>query len=249
MNEPTQDLAIRQLTPATWDMIRQVAPIAHNSRLFSTFSADQATAIMLKGYELGLPLTASFDLISVIQGKPTLSPRGALAIILQSKDLASMNIDESVPHQCTVTMRRKSTAMEYRTTYTLEDANTAGLVKPDSNWIKWERNMLRWRAIGFVEDILFPDLLAGMKRADEFGAAIDEAGNVIEGEWSAVPSTPVTAAETPQAPTSSGSAAELLNEIVERHGAEAVMAAFDGGIPATDDEVAAVAAKLAAGNA
>lgn len=247
MNEPTQALAVRLLTPSTWEMIRQVAPVLHNSHLFATYSEAQATAIMLKGYELGLPLTASFEFISVTKGKPALSPRGALAIILQSKDLASMEIDESVPHQCTITMARKSTGQKYTTTYTLDNAKAADLVKPDSNWVKWESNMLRWRAIGFVEDILFPDLLAGMKRADEFGAVVDDAGNVIEGDWTAVPSTPITAAETPQTPGSSVTVANL-EDLIAKYGAEAIMVACNGGIPGTDDEVAAVAAKLAADN-
>lgn len=241
MNEPTQALAVRQLTPSIWEMIQQVAPVMHTSHLFGTYSVEQATAIMLKGYELGLPLTASFELISVIQGKPALSPRGALAIILSSHDLASMKIDDSVPHQCTVTMARKSTNMEYTITYTLAQATAAGLVKPDSNWVKWEANMLRWRAVGFVEDVLFPDLLAGMKRADEFGAAVDDAGNVIEGDW-----TPGPATAQPAKPPTSVVTTANLEDLIAKYGAEAIMGACEGGIPGTDEEVAAVAAKLAA---
>jgi hypothetical protein len=39
-----------------------------------------------------------------------------------------------------------------------------------------------------------------------------------------------------------------LSDIVDRYGADAVMAANGGLIPGTDDEVAAIAAKLEASN-
>ena len=61
--------------------------------------------------------------------------------------------------------------------YTPEEK--AGLIKAGGNWEKYGANMLRWRAIGFVTDVVFPDLLAGMKRADEYGGQIDTDGNVV----------------------------------------------------------------------
>jgi hypothetical protein len=69
----------RELTPQVWQMISQMAPVMWKSRLFGVVSQEAAAAIMLKGYELGLSVTASFEFIHVIQGKPGLSPRGALA--------------------------------------------------------------------------------------------------------------------------------------------------------------------------
>jgi hypothetical protein len=37
--------------------------------------------------------------------------------------------------------------------------------------------MLRWRAIGFCADVVFPLLIGGMKRADELGAGITPAAH------------------------------------------------------------------------
>lgn len=239
MNESTA-LTVRNITPGIWEMIDKIAPTMHQSRLFGVTAPQQAAAIMLKGYELGLGLAASFELIQVIQGKPTLSPRGALALIHQSGQLAGMKIEDR-EHACSVWMKR-SNGFEYVLTYTLEDARRAGLVKDDSGWAKYESNMLRWRAIGFVADVVFPDVLGGMKRADEFGAIVDTDGNVIEGSWaevSSVSATPVAeapAARTPTTPT--------LDDLVQQYGAEAVMVAAEGRIPATAEEIAAVATKL-----
>ena len=64
----------QKLTPQVWDMIERIAPAMAASRLFNVPSPEAAAAIMLKGYELGLSLTASFEFIHVIDGKPSVSP-------------------------------------------------------------------------------------------------------------------------------------------------------------------------------
>ena len=237
MNE-SKALAIRNITPTVWEMIDKIAPTMHRSRLFGVTAPEQAAAIMLKGYELGLGLAASFEFIQVIQSKPTLSPRGALALIHQSGQLAGMKIEDR-EHACSVWMKRTN-GFEYELTYTLEDAKKAGLVKSDSGWDKYEANMLRWRAVGFVADVVFPDILGGMKRADEFGATVDASGNVIEGNWSEVSSISLAPVEVSEA----ASPVPTLDELVQRYGAERVMIAAEDKIPVTPDEISRVAAVL-----
>lgn len=167
------------LTLDMWNLISALAPAAHQSRLFGVSSPEQAAMIMSKGYELGMPITAAFELIQVIQGRPTLSPRGALALVQASNLLEDMQINEK-PGACTVTMTRRG-GISYTLTWTLEDAKRAGIVKPDSAWQSYEANMLRWRAIGFVVDVLFSDVTGGLKRADEFGAIVNADGTIVTG--------------------------------------------------------------------
>ena len=241
-----------QLTPTVWEMIERVAPAMHQARFFGVSSREQAMAIMLKGYEMGMGLTASFEFIQVVEGKPALSPRGALAMIHSSPLCAGVKIEDFAdssgkPAGCRVWMKRTS-GLEYTVTWTMEDAQKAGVVKSGSGWDHYPANMLRWRAIGFCADVVFPDVIGGMKRADEYGADLTPDGNVIEGSWRAAPApqlapsngAPVIA-ETPaaqiQAPT--------LDALVQQYGAEAVMVANEGKIPGTTEELAAVAAKLA----
>ncbi len=235
----------RSLTPSAWDMISAVAPAMHRSHLFGVASPEQAMAIMLTGYELGLTLTASFEFVKVIQGKPSLIPRGALALILQSSDLDNLKVEDVTdakgnPELCRVTMRRKN-GFEYTVTYSMADAQRAGLVKDDSGWTKYPANMLRWRAIGFCADVVFPDVIGGMKRADELGADLTPEGDVIEGTWASV--APATPTPTPEP------AVIDLNALVAQYGAEAVLAANEGKIPATGEELEAVLAALEASNA
>lgn len=175
-DKPPAAIIRQELTPAVWEMISSIAPTIHQSRLFGVASPEQAAAIMLKGHELGLGLATSFEFISVIQGRPTLSPRGALALVQASGLLTDMHIDEQ-PGRCAVTMQRGP--ISYTATWTLEDAKRAGLVKAGGAWETYPVNMLRWRAIGFCIDVMFSDIAGGLKRADEFGAPVDDAGNVI----------------------------------------------------------------------
>lgn len=174
----TTELTLHQpLTIEMWNLISAIAPAAHQSRLFGVSSPEQAMMIMAKGHELGMPVTAAFELIQVIQGKPTLSPRGALALVLASGMLEDMSVDDQ-PGRCTVTMKRRNVPA-YTLSWSIDDAKKAGVIKADSAWQSYQANMLRWRAIGFVIDVLFSDVTGGLKRADEFGATVSAEGDVI----------------------------------------------------------------------
>ena len=192
---------------------------------------------MLRGHELGLNLTTAFEFISVINGKPVLSPRGALALVQQSGLLESFKIEEArddagTPVACTVSMKRRG-GFEYTTSFSMNDARRAGLVRPGSAWETYPANMLRWRSIGYAIDVVFPDIVGGMKRADEFGADVDAVGNVIDGEWEAQPTPPAV-----QAPPT-------LQALVAQYGPEAVMQANGGKIPGTEEELWNTAMALA----
>lgn len=233
----------RNLTPSVWSMIKEISPIMHQARLFGVASAEQAAAIMIKGHELGFGLGASFEFIQTVQGKPGLSPRGALAILRQSPEIEDIIITRIVDdkgayigHECTI-KRRRFTA--YTERFTLKDAERAGLIKDDSGWKKYPENMAKWRAVGFCVDVIAPDLVNGMtdlmKAPETFGpgVAFDTTGNVIEGQFSSAPLS------------TEGQPKKLsLTDLCNTYGAEAVMNANGGKIPGTDQEVADVARVL-----
>lgn len=242
-----------ELTPAIWEMIRGIAPVMHNSRLFGVSSQDQAAAIMLKGYELGLPVTASFEFINVIDGKPTLSPRGALALINSKGVLDEYSLNRLTDksgafygYECT--MKRGKTSFTAR--FTLDDAKRAQLTEgsPTSNgkrgygnWEKYPENMAMWRAIGFAADVICPDITGGMttflKTAEQFNVEVDDAGNFVRVVDSPLlpDEKPVEADKTPQL---------TLNDLVEKYGPEKIMQMNNGMIPANQDEVNTVAQLL-----
>ncbi len=248
----TTALAVRQqeLNPTIWETITAVAPVMKDSRLFGVSTEAQAAAIMAKGYELGLTLTAAFEFIHVIENKPSLSPRGALALVLQSGQAEHIKIEDlkdanGQPFACRVSMKRRGSGFEYSIEFSMDDAKRAGLVKSGSGWEKYPASMLKWRAVGYCIDVVFSDVVGGMKRSDEFGANIDGGGNVIDSTWTPVASAPSGNGAGPVV-MNTAHAGPTLQDLVTQFGPEAVMAANDGKIPATDDEVAYVASVLVA---
>lgn len=239
----TNAIAIRpEITPSEWQMIEAIAPTMHASRLFGVSSPAAAAAIMLKGRELGLPLTAAFDLIHVIDGKPGLSPRGALAILHQSPEIARIAINRLTDakgvftgYECTIERRN---GFSYTARFTLEDAQRAGLTKDKSGWLKYPENMCLWRAVGYAADVVAPDIIGGMKTADQYGAAISDSGDIITGQWTDSEDNP--GFMPTDGPDETSAAALAAQALVEEYGAETVLAANKGTIPTTLEEVDAL---------
>jgi len=252
--------ALVPVTKESWDVIQSVAPVVQASRMFGV-TEEQAAVTMLKGHELGLGLASSFEYIHVIDSKPSLAPKGALALIQQSGELAGLKIDEGVdskgaPNECSVWMKRTN-GFEYTATFTMADAARAGLVKKGGGWDKYPANMLRWRAIGYCADIVFPDVTGGMYRPEELGAEVDEDGVPIEGTWKVEPSETAIAVDNDtitvdEGPTTTATAEAdeeaqatlTLNALIAEFGAKAILAANNDQIPQTDEELALTAAKL-----
>jgi len=180
-----------RLTLDTFALIRELAPKWHTCRWFGISDPDQAIVIMAKAADLGLPITSAFDLIKPIQGSGgtdlALIPRGAQALILASGLLEDMQIDQA-PGRCTVTLKRRGVPSPITITYTIDDARRAGLTEgtPLGNgrtrgpggYEKWLANMLRWRALGFAQDLLFADVCGGLSSAAKFNIEIDEQGSI-----------------------------------------------------------------------
>ena len=216
-------------------MIWEMAPRMHKAHLFGVVSPEQAYAIMIKGFDCGFSVTASFDFVQVISGKPSVNPRGALAMLLSNPLVDTIDIKriaddkgKFIGYECF--MKRKNNGLSFTGRFTLDDANRAGLVKADSGWAKYPENMCMWRAIGFAADVVFPDVTAGMttlmKAPEMYGVALTEGGDVIEAQSVTVASV------------------NPLNELLEQFPADAIMQANNGNIPQTADEIATVRAKL-----
>jgi hypothetical protein len=226
--------ATRELTPAIWKMIEVMAPAMYKSHLFGVTSIEQAEAIMLKGFECGFSMTASFDFIQVIQGKPGVAPRGAMALLLSSPIISDIDIvrledktGKFSGYQCT--MKRTGKNFQHTARFTMEDATRAGLVKPDSGWSKYPENMCLWRAVGFAADVVAPDVTAGMttlmKAPEMYGVALTEGGDVIDAVATSVPSV------------------DPLQQLINDFGAEAIMNVNNGAIP-TNGQIEEVRRKL-----
>jgi len=240
-------IAQSQTTMETVQVIQSLAPIVAAARMFGV-SESQAAVVMLTGHELGIGLAAAFQFVHVIDSKPSISPKGLLAMIHRSGlvDVKVTRLPEDkakplIGYECW--MKRRSSGFGHTARFTLEDATRALLTEgsPTSggkrgygNWEKYPENMCMWRAIGFAADVVCPDLGGGMYRPEELGAVVDQDGEPVTIDAVAVTTLP------------NDDVTPTLQELVARYTAKAIMAANDGRIPATGDELIAIATKLGA---
>jgi hypothetical protein len=250
-NNGTQITLHRELTPAVWQMLERIGSAAFKAHIYQGISSPEAAAmIMLKGYELGLGVSASFEFVKQIQGKFELIPRGALALIMDHPAIKSVEVNRLeekgayVGHECTIVRQNGFT---YTARFSMVDAQKAGLVKPDSGYAKYPENMCMWRSVGFACDVAAADITAGMttllKMPEAYGVDLDQQGNVIESTWT--DATPVPATEQPKDEWKP-EVTVTLEQLVNTYGADAILTANGGKLPMTDDELQAIAKTLGA---
>jgi len=109
--------------------------------------------------------------------KPALQIVGQVRISPQCEYFHKIHGDEKSAVWAT---KRKGNPRVAEWEFTIEEARAAGLVKPDSNYHKWSKNMCSWRAATFlareewsevVGDFLTPEEIADMGAIDTVGEA------------------------------------------------------------------------------
>jgi len=232
-------ITVARPSSSDWGMIQAIAQSSFESRKFGLVKVQEAEIKLLTAYENGFPLTSAFQIFHVINGVPALSPKAVWARIITHPDFDKFKEEKLEENGkfigYRITLSRKNGVAATRQ-FTMADAKAAALDTKD-NWKAYPQNMCFWRALGFVEDVVFPDVTLGMNRADELGASITAEGDVIEGTWQNVPAAPVAQKATDHT--------AKLQELVNTYGVVEVMGANGDAIPSTAAEVDAVAAKLA----
>lgn len=170
----------RYVGPRTWqELIAQASRLYASGLLPKSIRSVEATiAVIQTGRELQLNPMEAFRNIHVIEGVPTVSPKCKLGLIQRSGLLSDLSVTDGDGFaECTMKRRGMSSPVTFR--FTMEEARAAGLTNK-SNWKSWPKNMLRWRVIGFVADVLFSDVTGGHFTPDELGAVTDSDGVPIE---------------------------------------------------------------------
>lgn len=123
---------------------------------------DTAIALMM-GAEIGLPPMTSLNRIVVVEGKPTLDAQGMVAVIRQ----AGHSISGEVSSQgAKVVGKRKDTGDEMTVSFTLQDAQRAGLANRNV-WKSYPGPMCWARAVSQLARMLFADCLLGFSYVPE----------------------------------------------------------------------------------
>lgn len=135
------------------------------------------------GRALGLDVVTTITTIHVINNRPTQS-----ADLMLSRAREAGHRVRIAPGngECTVSIwRSDDPEFENRVTWTTADARQANLLpgKPDSNWAKYPRAMLRARAVAECVRMACPEVLHGaIYTPEELGARVDAEGLPVDSE-------------------------------------------------------------------
>ena len=167
----------RGLEPRTMTEARQISRWLHESRMFSDYGTPQAVlSTVMLGRELGLPAMASLRSVHIIEGKHSLSADLMVALVLRSGLAEYFQLVESTDKICTFETKRKGAPKSQKLSYTIEQAEKAGLMfvrpgKKPGNWHKIPKQMLRHRCKSELARLEYPDLLAGLYTPEELNDA------------------------------------------------------------------------------
>lgn len=161
--------------PQNWSDAAKMAEALCKSGLLpdDVKTPQAALAIIIQGRELGLSVMQSLRGISVIKGKPAPSAQLMVALVKKNHLCERMEcVSNDHDHATWVTKRRGEA--EVRLTWTIEDAERAGLTSSPM-YKKFPRNMLKWRAASDLAREVFPDVIGGLYTAEELsdGRVID----------------------------------------------------------------------------
>ncbi len=128
--------------------------------------------IMLSARELGIPpMQALNGGINIIQGKVEISARMMSALIRKAGH--QLKVQECTATQCVLVGKRCDTGEVQSSSFSVAEAQLAGLVKPGGGWIKWPKDMCFARALSRLARQLFSDVIG-------IGYVEGEIGQVVE---------------------------------------------------------------------
>ena len=145
-------------TKEEFEIIKTIAAAAADSAYFKSMGGFPGVlSIALYAREMGIPpLSALFGGMQNVMGKIQMSPEMMMSLIRGKGHKIEILEDSDVI--CKIRGTRKDTGETYTSSYTIGDAQSAGLVKQGSGWTKNPSDMLFARASGRLKRRLFPDV-------------------------------------------------------------------------------------------
>lgn len=190
-------------------------------------SVDTAFAILLKGWELGMPAMAAAAGIAIVSGKVSLGADATAGACLRHRDICLyFSLVESTHEVARYETRRAGAPAPVTLAYTIAQAKTAGLTG-SSTWQKHPPAMLRARCAAALARAVYPDLVAGCYDPDE---AAEIRGEYARVEPVAAPSLAPLGVEAPAAPVAvapPGLSADELAAMLAMLGAAKTIEALD----------------------
>lgn len=134
-----------ELQIANIDDVMRLSSIAMKSNYFGFRNPEEAAIKIMYGLELGLPAFQAMQNITVIQGKPTMGAN-LVASLIKRSGRYNYTIPVWDEVQCTISFTEHGKPVG-ESSFTMNDAKRAGLLRGGGNWEKFPRAMLFARAL------------------------------------------------------------------------------------------------------
>lgn len=183
MNNENSSLSVRpasqvDLSPQTFEQALTLANYLAESDLVPKDYRGKPGNCLIAiqwGSELGLKPLQALQNIAPINGRPALWGDAVIALV-RSSPLCEFVQESDDGHTATCRAKRRGEP-EHIATFSMDDAQAAGLKGKQGPWTQYPKRMRQMRARAFALRDLFPDVLRGMPIAEE---VFDTPTNVID---------------------------------------------------------------------
>lgn len=173
MNAPINALALKpasqvDLSPQTFEQALTFSNYLAESELVpKDFKGKPGNCLiaMQWGAELGLKPLQALQNLAVINGRPALWGDAVIALV-RSSPVCEYVIEEDDGSTATCKVKRRGEPEQTRT-FSMKDAQQAGLTGKPGPWTQYPKRMRQMRARAFALRDVFPDVLKGMPVAEE----------------------------------------------------------------------------------
>src|SRR6478752_7671961 len=162
VRQQSNEMSLTRSIPSEHEMMvyHTMAEQAITSKMYGNNYKDKSAVmmIMLSARELGIPpMQALNGGINIVQGKAEISARMMSALIRKSGH--KIKVKECTEMRCILVGTRGDTGETEETSFSVTEAQTAGLVKPGGGWVKWPKDMCFARALSRLARQLFSDVI------------------------------------------------------------------------------------------
>jgi len=153
-------------SPDHWQAMREMAKAFHDAKALPAHwnSAEKIIMGLQAGAEMGIPPMQALSTLLIVNGKITMEGKAMLKKLRQ----AGVGVEwvESTDKTCKVKLTRPDDKSAHTEEFTWEDAERAKLTTKD-NWVKYPKDMLRWKALSRAARFHCPDISEGLYITEE----------------------------------------------------------------------------------
>ena len=170
-DKPSTALAVQSsaalaVTPSSPEQLFKMAEWIGKSKMYSGINTPEAAfTVMLRGLEMGIPMSVALTEIKSFDGKLSVSARLLESQAMADPEVEYFRLESSDDKQATYVAKRKGEP-EIKHTFTMDDAKRAGLDGKD-NWKKYPKAMLRAAASRELARIISPRKTIGLRTREE----------------------------------------------------------------------------------